>query len=74
MLPSLEEADLVTHQLRPGSYGYIDKRLGDGRFEVQWCNDDGTKAGQPELCEGTDLVATCCPICGEPQCWCGVGR
>lgn len=74
MQEPLDEADLVVHRNRPGSYGFINKRLGDERYEVQWCAVQGPAIGELETCEGSDLVPTYCPGCGENQCWCGVGR
>ena len=70
----LDVADLVVHLSRRDSHGVITRLEGDLCW-VQWCTPIGGKAiGPEELCERAMLEATTCPACGEPQCWCGVGR
>lgn len=83
---AFEVADLVMHASRPDSYGFVDRIEGE-TYYVRWLQLSGCIPGTPvtpssanrEWAEGEphkreELVATECPGCGEPQCWCGVGR
>lgn len=76
---ALEIASLVVHKRRPGSYGFVDSLEPltvvweeGGRKSRKW-GEHGPYS-EPEVCNVEDLEETCCPDCGEDQCWCGVGR